>query len=220
MKTMAVKDVIIGEMSVSESPSGKGDVFLTVEQDGNLRYFCYFRSGENDPTGSTGFHTNSGNTIGRGCGLQHIVGVGADGIFLVVDGNGILKFFRYTGTGTHDPTGSTGFAVPGNQIGNGWNELINITAYPFFGVVPHQIFAIDKDGRMGWFGYKGSGEEDVDATITTNWHEKSHHLHTDCFIGNGWSGQQFVVAGGGAHFVVPTSGSNKGNLLFFRYTGV
>ena len=235
---MAVRDVIfIGESSVSESPSGKGDVFLSVEKNGDrsfIRWFCYFGSGEHDPSASTGWHPNSGNVIVEG-GLDlldridPVVSVGVDGIFLGIDRLKILRWYRYIGMGEISPfaPGTQTFFRFGfhpnsdRRIGNGWNGK-HITAYPLFGpeqIGAHQIFVVqaaDDEGKLSWYGYMGNGEDDFLAS--TRWHPKSHHI-TSRFIGNGWNGFQFLVAGGGVHFAVPQSGPDKGNLLYFRYIG-
>jgi hypothetical protein len=214
---MAVKDVIfIGETFVSGSPSGKGDVILSVEQNGDLRWYCYFGNGKEDVTGNTGWHRNSGNTIGNGWnGLSHLVGA-TDGILLGVDDRGDLRWYRYEGMGEHNPEGNKNWnRNSGNRIGNGWNGLEHIFAYPAFhpeGLGAHQIFAVLQDGNLRWFGYMGNGEDDV--TGNTGWHPKSR-----IDIGNGWNGLQFLVAGGGVHFGVPQSGPNNGNLLWYRYIG-
>jgi hypothetical protein len=215
---MTVKDAIfIGETPFSGSPTGSGDVILTVEQNGDLRWFMHIGNGKEDVSGSTGWHPNSGNTIGNGFSTyQHIVGVGRDGIFLVVEENGDLRYFRYQGMGEHDPSGSSGFLPnTGNTIGNGWNGLNHITAYPFFPPEEfdfNQIFAAQKDGNLRWFGYSGNGEHDPSGS-------SGSHPKSQTFIGNGWNNQQFLVASGPVHFTVPRSGPDKGNLLFFRYIG-
>lgn len=78
--------------------------------------------GEHDPTGVRGFNgPNQGNRIGNGflgfLRFRHIVGVG-DGAFLAVGDNGDLLWFRYTGNGEQDPSGTHGFAEnnSGNQV--------------------------------------------------------------------------------------------------------
>ena len=189
---------------------------MGVLPDGNLRWHCYFGNGEEDETGGTGWHHNSGNTIGRGWhGFSHLVGV-TDGIILGVDGHGDLKWHRYQGMGEQDPTGGTGWHQnSGNRIGNGFNSFKHIFAYPIFApeeLGAHQIFGVELDGNLRWYGYMGNGEDDV--TGNTGWHPKSR-----TFIGNGWNGFQFLVAGGGAHFGVPQGGPNSGNLLYFKYIG-
>lgn len=45
---------------------GFGYEIFAVEPNGNLFWYKYFGHGESDPSGSTGWHPNSGNQIGRG----------------------------------------------------------------------------------------------------------------------------------------------------------
>jgi hypothetical protein len=84
---------------------------FAVAENGDLRWFQYDGHGEHDPTGVHGFGgPNQGNQIGNGfLNFRHIVGVGG-GAFLAVRDNGDLLWFRYTGNGEQDPSGTQGFA--------------------------------------------------------------------------------------------------------------
>lgn len=100
---------------------------FAVEQNGDLRWYMYQGDGTEDPSGSTGWHPNSQNIIGRGWDrFSRIVGGpddnGGFGIALyAVEPNGNLFWYKYIGHGEHDPAGATGWHPnSGNQIGRGW----------------------------------------------------------------------------------------------------
>ena len=90
-----------------------------------MRWFRYLGNGEADPSGGTGWHSNSGNPIGRGWqGLRHLCGGLDENSVPVLFGvmhDGHLRYFSYVGDGEPDPTGGTGWGQnSGNVIGNGW----------------------------------------------------------------------------------------------------
>lgn len=210
---MAFKDIIfVGKRTVSQSPTGDGDVILSVEQDGTLRWHCYFGSGKDDVSGSFGWHSNSGHRIGNGWQkFLHLVGV-YDGVILGVEREGgNLLWFRYIGNGEEDVSGSTGWHPnSGNRIGNNWHGFKNIFVYPLhtpteIGV---QIFGVEQNGDLRWYGYTGNGVDDVSGN--TGFHPNSRN-----FIGRGWHGFRHLVSGGGVTFGV----DQNGDLHWYRYDG-
>lgn len=103
------------------------DVLFGVEDNGDLRWYCYRGDGTADRSGNTGWDPNSRNIIGRGWNrFSRLVGGPDDnqgfGIALyAVEPNGDLYWYKYLGHGEHDPTGSTGWHPnSGTQIGVGW----------------------------------------------------------------------------------------------------
>jgi len=52
---------------------------------------------------------------------RHPTFFAVNGVIYAIGNDGLLRWYRYDGTGQQDPTGSTGWAPnSGNQIGNGW----------------------------------------------------------------------------------------------------
>jgi hypothetical protein len=148
---------------------------FAVAENGDLRWFQYDGHGEHDPAGVRGFRgPNQGNQIGRGfLGFRHIVGVG-DGAFLAVRDSGDLLWFRYTGTGEHDPSGTNSFAEnnSGNQIGRGFQAVRHL----FGGITDRPgldgqaaparvIFFVDDNGDLRWLRYGGAGEQDPTGSL-------------------------------------------------------
>jgi hypothetical protein len=104
-----------------------GSVLLGVEQNGDLRWYCYQGDGSADRSGGTGWHPNSRNIIGRGWSrFSRIVGgpddhYGFGFALYAVEPNGDLYWYKYLGNGENDPSGSTGWHPnSGTQIGRGW----------------------------------------------------------------------------------------------------
>ena len=103
------------------------DIILLVEDGGNLRWYRYSGNGESDPEATgLGWHSNSGNVIGTGWNaFRHIFG-GSDGsdgyIIYGVEDSGALRWYRYSGNGESDPSGTSSAWHPnsGNSIGIGW----------------------------------------------------------------------------------------------------
>lgn len=102
-------------------------VLFGVMPNGDLRWHSYHGDGTSDPSGATGWHSNSSNVIGRGWDrFSRIVGGPDDhgkfGIALyAVQPNGDLFWYKYEGNGESNPTGSTGWhPASGTQIGRGF----------------------------------------------------------------------------------------------------
>jgi hypothetical protein len=134
-----------------------------VAENGDLIHFRYSGNGEEDPSGTLGFEgPNQGTQIGNGfVNFRHIVGIGNQ-VFLAVPENGDLLYFRYTGDGTPDPSGTLGFdGNSGNQIGNGFQNMRHM-----FGgqtshrQLAHHLFCVEENGDLIFFRYDGHGEED------------------------------------------------------------
>ncbi|MFB8004971.1 tachylectin-related carbohydrate-binding protein [Nocardia sp. NPDC056000] len=185
-----------------------------VEPDGHLRYYRYLGDGTADHSGSTGWDTHSGNTIGHGwTDFQHILGMG-DGVLMGIQNNGDLRWYRYTGDGTQDPAGAVGAdANNGNTIGNGWQNFLHVFVRAAFvrplGFEPERvIYAVDHDGFLHWYRYLGTGEHDPSGAI--GWHPNSGNI-----IGNGWFGFKFIVGIGPEIYGVRDDGA----LHWYRYTG-
>jgi len=158
-------------VSPREGPTSATTIFAVAEN-GDLLWFRYRGHGEHDPSGVHGFDgPNQGNQIGNGfLGFRHIVGVGG-GAFLAVKDNGDLLWFRYSGNGEHDPSGTHGFVAnnSGNQIGRGFDTVRHL----FGGLTDRPglesqaaparvIYFVDTNGDLRWLRYSGDGE--LDAT--------------------------------------------------------
>lgn len=106
---------------------GSGSVVFGVHDNGDLLWYSYSGQGENDPSGSLGWHPNSGNPVGRGWqNSQHIFGgvTDVDGfahVVFAVDSAGDLRWYSYSGQGESDVTGARGWhSRSGNRIDTHW----------------------------------------------------------------------------------------------------
>jgi hypothetical protein len=104
--------------------TGAGSDLFGVEPNGDLRWYRYLGAGEPD---RSGWHPNSRNIIGNGWNrFTRIVGSADDksgfGTALyAVEPNGDLYWYKYSGSGVHDPSGGTGWHPnSGTKIGRGW----------------------------------------------------------------------------------------------------
>jgi hypothetical protein len=199
--------------------SGGDGVLYGVEPNGDLRWFMYDGGGESDPSGATGWHSNSGNVIGNGWhGLRFLFSTPFEGTvastilgaIFAVDQNGGLRWFRYLGDGTHDPSGNTGWHPnSGNAIGRGWSA-----GFRFITAVSNVILAVEDDGDLRWYKYVGEGEND--PTGGTGWAPGSGNV-----IGRGWD--RFRVIFGGIDWrrggYVIYGIASDGSLVWYRYTG-
>jgi hypothetical protein len=97
---------------------------LAIKHDGDLLWYRYTGDGTADQTGATGWEPNSSNPIGRGwAGFHQVLGIG-NGQVLAIKHDGDLLWYRYTGDGTADQTGATGWEPnSSNPIGRGWADF-------------------------------------------------------------------------------------------------
>lgn len=161
-------------------PTSRMRIFA-VHSDGLLRWYQYEGNGENEPSGTQGWHYNSGNPVGQGwLGVRHAHASG--NVFFVVDADGLLRWYSYSGRGQNDQRGVRGWHPnTGNPIGQGWGHMVHI----FGGVndlgegFGHTVFAVNPEGELRWYHYKGNGEADV--TGAAGWHPRSGTI-----IGTGW----------------------------------
>ena len=154
---------------------------FAVMENGDLRWFSYSGNGEEDPSGSLGWHPNSGNVIGNGWQAVRRVH-GSDNVFFVVHESGNLLWYSYAGHGEEDPPGSLGWHPnSGNPIGRGWEGMQHLLAGSTnqLGGYGHIVMAVDRHGDLRWYHYRGQGEFDV--TGTRGWHPRSGNV-----IGRGW----------------------------------
>ncbi|GAB3399402.1 tachylectin-related carbohydrate-binding protein [Flindersiella endophytica] len=145
---------------------------LAIHVNGDLYWYSYSGNGEHDPSGSLGWHPNSGNRVGNGWqNARHVHGSG--NVVFVVHTNGNLLWYSYSGQGENDPSGALGWHPnSGNPVGRGWQNMRHV----FGGVTDlggfgHVIFAVDQVGDLRWYRYTGQGEADV--TGTQGWHPNS-----------------------------------------------
>lgn len=197
---------------------GCGDgIILGVLANGDLLWYAYEGSGEDDVTGSTGWHPNSGNPIGNGWhGFRDLIvlprtGTPSDRLkILAVAENGDLLWYSYEGNGESDITGATGWHPnSGNPIGNGWQGFRHLHGSG------NVIFAVQENGDLLWYSYEGNGESDV--TGGTGWHPNSGSA-----IGNGWQGFRHLFGGvtdeeGRGHVIYAVTRDH--NVLWYRYDG-
>jgi hypothetical protein len=151
-----------------------------VAQNGNLLWYSYHGEGQNDPSGGTGWHPNSGNPIGNGWqNFRHIHG--SSNVFFAVAQNGDLLWYSYSGGGKADVSGGTGWHPnSGNPIGNGWQGMQHIFGgITDVGGFAHIIMAVDASGDLRWYRYTGQGERDVSGG--RGWDPRSGRI-----IGKGW----------------------------------
>ncbi|WP_035355747.1 tachylectin-related carbohydrate-binding protein [Edaphobacter aggregans] len=197
---------------------GCGDgVIMAVNPNGNLHWYSYGGHGENDASGSLGWHPHSGNVIGNGWQKFRKVFVFPRAgrpssrvrIFGVAQ-NGDLHWYEYTGNGEEDPSGSLGWEPnSGNRIGSGWDSFVHLHGSS------NVVFGVKPDGHLLWYSYSGQGEEDPSGTI--GWDPNSGNP-----IGNGWQSMQHVFGGasdGGGFGQVIMAVDQDGKLFWYRYSG-
>jgi tachylectin len=196
--------------------AGNG-VVLAVQPDGDLRWYQYLGDGRADRSGATGWHVNSGNTIGNGWqGFVHLFilpqqgreGTGRITLF-GVEPNGDLRWYQYLGHGENDRSGATGWHPNSrNIVGNGWAGFQRIVA-------SHDIYAVQPDGALRWYSYRGTGV--ADRSGATGWDAKSGNQ-----IGRGWQNFRRLTAGttdSNGFSTVLYAVAQNGDLLWYRYNG-
>ncbi len=189
-----------------------------VDEGGDLRYYRYLGNGASNPSGShkaedgtPSWDAHTGNPIGNGWqGFLHVLGCG-DGVIMAVEPNGDLRWYRYDGDGTADRSGALGWdPASSNIIGNGFHSFVHLFAKPAEGLTTRplaQLFGVEPNGDLRWYGYSGNGDQD--PTGVRGWHKNSGNV-----IGNGWADFQYIV-GTSDVFAVKSDGS----LLWYRYNG-
>lgn len=189
-----------------------------IDEEGDLRYFRYLGNGEPNPAGAhnaengtPSWDRNSSNPIGNGWqGFRNVLGCG-NGVTMAVQQNGDLLWYRYDGDGTADRSGALGWD-PGSSsiIGNGFHSFVHLFAKPAQGKTTHplaQLFGVESNGDLRWYGYSGNGEPDPSGV--QGWHPNSGNV-----IGNGWADFLYIVSTGDVFAVKP-----DGALLWYRYNG-
>jgi M6 family metalloprotease-like protein len=161
-------------------PTSSRMKIFAVATNGDLHWYSYSGNGEQDPTGTLGWHPNSGNIVGNGWdGFRHVHG-SANMVFAVAQ-DGRLLWYSYAGQGEEDPSGAAGWhANSGNAIGRGWDGMQHV----FGGVTDlggfgHTVFGVTQPGDLHWYHYTGHGE--ADETGVLGWHPRS-----GAKIGTGW----------------------------------
>jgi hypothetical protein len=203
---------------------GGGDgIILAIPPNGDLTFFQYTGNGEKDETGTRGFGgPNQRNVIGNGFHtFPHIFVSPREGrdtfkttIFLV-NKAGDLLWFRYSGHGEQDRSGTLGFEQPnqGNQIGRGFTNFRHIV-----GVGGGAFLAVPQNGDLLWFQYTGNGEQDpTGANGFTGPGNNSGHQ-----IGRGFTNFRHLFGGFsdvGGPATILYGVRDDGALLFWRYTG-
>jgi hypothetical protein len=135
------------------------------------------------------------------------------GVIYGVAQNGDLLWYRYSGNGKSDRSGSLGWHPnSGNAIGNGWQNFSYI-----LGCGDGVILGVHKNGDLLWYKYDGNGESDRSGRL--GWHSNSGNP-----IGRGWQGFRHI-------FVTPKEGRERtshltvyavaqnGDLLWYKYSG-
>jgi hypothetical protein len=198
---------------------GCGDgVILAINPDGDLLWYQYDGDGEDDPSGSIGWHPNSGNPIGNGWqNFLHVFVTPREGrfsssrltVYAVAD-DGDLRWYAYDGNGESDISGASGWLPnSGNTVGNGWQNFRQITG------IGGDIFAVHDNGDLLWYSYAGDGE--ADRSGANGWRPNSGNP-----IGNGWQGMRHVFGGSDDandfHQVVYAVDSS-GDLHWYAYEG-
>jgi hypothetical protein len=211
---MALTNLFYGGNGTTPVDSGLPlvGVMYGVAQNGDLLWYQYQGNGESDRSGSTGWHTNSGNPIGNGWqNFRNILGCG-DGVILAIQQNGDLLWYKYQGNGESDRSGSTGWHPnSGNPIGNGWQDFRQVFVTPREGMTTSarlEIYGVAQDGDLLWYSYHGNGENDRSGN--TGWDANSGNP-----IGNGWQSFRQIFGCGDVIFGV----QENGDLLWYSYTG-
>lgn len=198
---------------------GDGQLFA-VEPGGDLRWYQYTAGdGGHDPAGSRGWSARSSNVIGNG--WAHFVALISTpkagrsshhpaATLYGVEPGGDLRWYRYTGDGTADRSGATGWAPrSGNVIGNGWQNFRVLTG------AGHALFAVEQNGDLRWYSYQGDGT--ADRSGATGWRANSGNR-----IGRGWDRFSTIVGGPDDHDrfgIALYAVEPNGNLFWYKYVG-
>jgi M6 family metalloprotease-like protein len=179
-------------------------VFYGITTSNHLEWNRYDGNGAGigEPGVGTAWHPNTGNFIGRGFhDMIHLVGCG-NGAIMAVHRDGNLYWYQYAGTGEPDISGTRGWLPnSGHVIGNGFNMFSHIFAIPSTGLPGSiiQLFGIDADGNVRWYGYAGQGEHDPTGHL--GWIANSGNQ-----VAQGWQNLRHVHASSNVIFVVDELG--------------
>ena len=188
--------------------------FFTIEDDGALRYFRTTPSASTtrrERTASWG--TTRATRSAEALSTSSMSSAAATASSWLSPPNGDLTWFRYTGAGEHDPSGTNGFVEnnPGNVIGNGFHSFRHLFVSPREGqTTATTIFAVAENGDLRWFQYDGHGEHDPTGVRGFGGPNQGNQ------IGNGFLGFRHIVGVGEGAFLAVR---DNGDLLWFRYTG-
>ena len=150
-----------------------------VTTEGVVHWYGYRGRGEEDLSGHHGWLDNSGNQIAWWTGTRSVHASG--NVVFVINDDGTLHYYAYTGDGTADLTGGTGWAASsGNEIGHSWQGMQHVFGgVSDVGGFGHVVFGVDPDANLRWYRYTGSG--DADPTGGVSWDPASQSV-----IGQGW----------------------------------
>jgi hypothetical protein len=152
---------------------------------GDLLWYRYILSNIN--TGAGTWHSASGTRIGTQWNFPRVIG-GWNNVFYAQEGNGNLRWYRYTGT-----NGSFSWAAnSGSTIGTKWQPYVQLFADPN-GV----IYGTRHGSALRWFRYLGSG--------TFNWANGGNPIDLGIL---GPFERAIFSNGGGAIYKVRTSTTN------------
>ena len=202
---------------------GGGDgIMLAIPPSGDLTFFRYTGDGEADETGAMGFEgPHQATVIGNGFHtFPHVFVSPREGhatrtTLFVVNGAGDLLWFRYSGDGEPDSSGTLGFEGPhqGNQIGRGFTNFRHMV-----GVGGGAFLAVPENGDLLWFQYTGKGEQD--PTGASGFTEQGNNSGNQ--IGRGFTDFRHLFGGStdhGGRARIFYGVKNNGDLLFWRYAG-
>ena len=150
-----------------------------VAPDGIVYWYGYTGHGEHDPGGHAGWLPNTGNQIAWWSDVKHVHASG--NVVFVISNDGTQHYYSYSGGGTADLTGATGWGpTSGNEIGHGWQSMQHVFGgVSDVGGFGHIVLAVDSNRDLRWYRYTGNGE--ADPTGVSGWDERSQNV-----IGNGW----------------------------------
>lgn len=129
--------------------------------------------------------------------------------FYAIDDEGLLRWYRYLGSGeVNDVPGNVNWHPnSGNPIGAGWQEFTSI-----FACSNGVLAGIHTNGNLYWYSYTGDGQGDWTGAL--GWQPGSGTA-----IGNGWAGFTHVVpwAGRSATDIGFLAVSPTGDMHWYYY---
>jgi hypothetical protein len=174
--------------------------FYAIDDDGLLRWYRYLGGGDaNDVPGAVNWHPNSGNPIGNGWGEFASLFACSNGVVAAIHSDGNLYWFRYTGQGESDWTGTLGWE-PGSStvIGNGWGGFKHVVPWAGTSDTDIGFLAVTATGDMLWYYfYQG-------------W-----FLNSGNVIASGWGNFQRLTGAFTTIFAI----ADNGDLRWYDYRG-